>query len=51
MESGETKDSILKSYAELLKTDTIKQLNDMTDAEKSALANAIYKQNKEKENV
>lgn len=51
MESGETKDSILKSYADLLKTDAIKQLNDMTDTEKSALANAIYKQNKEKENV
>lgn len=51
MEAGETKDSILKSYADILKTDDIRSPEKLSDSEKSTLANYIYKQNKEKENV
>lgn len=51
MEAGETKDSILKSYADILKTDDIRSPEKLSDAEKSTLANYIYKQNKEKENA
>lgn len=51
MEAGETKDSILKSYADILKTDDIRSPEKLSDVEKSTLANFIYKQNKEKENV
>lgn len=51
MESGETKESILKSYAEILKTDAIRPVEQLSDSDKSFLANFIYKQNKERENV
>lgn len=51
MEAGETKESVLKSYADILKTDNVRPIEQLTDAEKSSLANFIYKQNKEKENV
>lgn len=51
MEAGETKESVLKSYADILKTDNVRPIEQLSDAEKSSLANFIYKQNKEKENV
>lgn len=51
MEAGETKESVLKSYSDILKTDNVRPIEQLTDAEKSSLANFIYKQNKEKENV
>lgn len=39
--NGETKESVLKSYADLLKTDSIRQVRDMQPAEIIALATAI----------
>lgn len=51
IESGETKESVLKSYAEILKTDSVRPIEQLNDSEKSTLANFIYKQNKERENV
>lgn len=45
MESGETKESILKSYADILKTDDVRELEKMTDTERSTLARFIYVQN------
>lgn len=51
IEAGETKESILKSYAEILKTDSVRPIEQLNDSEKSTLANFIYKQNKERENV
>lgn len=51
VESGETKESILKVYADILKTDDVRELDQLSDIEKSALANFIYKQNKEQSNV
>lgn len=51
IEAGETKESIFKSYAEILKTDSVRPIEQLNDSEKSTLANFIYKQNKERENV
>ena len=51
IESGESKESVLKVYADILKTDNVRELEQLNDAEKSTLANFIYKQSKEKENV
>jgi hypothetical protein len=51
IESGETEESILKSYADILKTDAVRKISELNAAEKSTLANSIYKANKEKENA
>lgn len=51
MESGEQKESILKDYANLLKTDNMKKLSQMTDADKRELATAIFLRNKELKNA
>lgn len=45
IESGETKESILKSYADILKTDDVRELDGMTDIERSMIARFIYVQN------
>lgn len=45
IESGETKESILKSYADILKTDDVRELDGMTDIERSTIARFIYVQN------
>lgn len=51
IESGETEESILKNYADILKTDAVRKISELNAAEKSTLANSIYKANKEKENA
>lgn len=51
-ESGETKESILKSYADILKTDDVREIEAMTDLERTTIARFIYIQNmKETKNV
>lgn len=50
-ESGETEESVLKNYADILKTDAVRKISELNAAEKSTLANSIYKANKEKENA
>jgi hypothetical protein len=40
---GETRESILRDFAEILKTDQVREIADMTDDERSFLARAIYK--------
>lgn len=42
LQSGETYDSIIKWYAELLKTDAVKDVASMSADEQRNLANAIY---------
>lgn len=51
IESGETEESVLKNYADILKTDAVRKISELNAAEKSTLANSIYKANKEKENA
>lgn len=43
---GETQESVLKSFADILQTDEIRSPEQMTDAQRSALARALYKQEK-----
>lgn len=43
---GEVHESILKDYADLLKTDLIREVDDMNEAEQTALATAIFKRRK-----
>lgn len=45
LKEGETKESILKNFAEILKTDAVREIADMTDNERSYLARELYKQN------
>lgn len=49
IESGETEESVLKYYADVLKTDDVRSIEKLSDVEKSTLANAIYKMKKETE--
>lgn len=51
IESGETEESVLKYYADVLKTDDVRSIEKLSDVEKSTLANAIYKMKKEAENA
>lgn len=51
IESGETEESVLKYYADILKTDDVRSIEKLSDVEKSTLANAIYKMKKEAENA
>ena len=43
---GEVHESILKDYADLLKTDLIREVDDMNEDEQTALATAIFKRRK-----
>lgn len=43
---GEVHESILKDYADLLKTDLVREVDDMHEAEQTALATAIFKRRK-----
>lgn len=43
---GEVHESILKDYADLLKTDLVREVDDMNEAEQTALATAIFKRRK-----
>lgn len=43
---GEVHESILKDYADLLKTDLIREVDDLNEAEQTALATAIFKRRK-----
>ena len=45
-DGGEVHESILKDYADLLKTDLIREVDDMNEAEQTALATAIFKRRK-----
>lgn len=47
LKSGETQDSVLKSFADILQTDDIKSPEQMTDAQQLALARVLYKQEKD----
>lgn len=47
MKAGETQESVLKSFADILQTDEIRSPEQMTDAQRSSLARALYKQEKE----
>lgn len=47
MKAGETQESVLKSFADILQTDEIRSPEQMTDAQRSALARVLYKQEKE----
>ena len=47
MKAGETQESVLKSFADILQTDEMRSPEQMTDAQRSALARALYKQEKE----
>jgi hypothetical protein len=43
---GETIESVLKDYADILQTDKINPVSDMSDAEKTAVARALWNRNK-----
>ena len=43
LSEGETKESILKHFADLLKTDAVMEISEMTDADRSYLARELYK--------
>ena len=45
-DGGEVHESILKDYADLLKTDLVREVDDMNEAEQTALATAIFKRRK-----
>lgn len=45
-DGGEVHESILKDYADLLKTDLIREVDDLNEAEQTALATAIFKRRK-----
>lgn len=47
MKAGEAQESVLKSFADILQTDEIRSPEQMTDAQRSALARVLYKQEKE----
>jgi hypothetical protein len=50
MESGETKESILKDYADILKTDEVREVQKLSEKEKVIVATTIYKRVKEQVN-
>jgi hypothetical protein len=50
MESGETKESILKDYADILKTDEVREVQKLSEKEKLIVATTIYKRVKEQTN-
>lgn len=50
MESGETKESILKDYADILKTDDVREVQKLSEKEKVIVATTIYKRVKEQVN-
>lgn len=50
MESGETKESILSDYANILKTDEVREVQKLSDKEKIAVANTLFKRTKEQNN-
>lgn len=50
MESGETKESILKDYADILKTDDVREVQKLSEKEKVIVATTIYKRVKEQIN-
>jgi hypothetical protein len=50
MESGETKESILKDYADILKTDDVREVQKLSEKEKLIVATTIYKRVKEQTN-
>lgn len=50
MESGETKESILKDYADILKTDDVREVQKLSEKEKVIVATTIYKRVKEQAN-
>lgn len=50
MESGETKESILKDYADILKTDDVREVQKLSEKEKVIVATTIYKRAKEQAN-
>ena len=50
MESGETKESILTDYANILKTDEVREVQKLSDKEKIAVANTLFKRTKEQNN-
>lgn len=50
MESGETKESILGDYANILKTDEVREVQKLSDKEKIAVANTLFKRTKEQNN-
>lgn len=43
VEAGETEDSVLKDYADILKTDEMHTISEMSDKERSIVAREIYK--------
>lgn len=45
--SGEAYESIIKDYADLLKTDQVRDVDNLNDAERTALATAIFKRHKQ----
>lgn len=45
-DGGEVHESILKDYADLLKTDLVREVDDLNEAEQTALATAIFKRRK-----
>lgn len=45
--SGEAYESIIKDYADLLKTDQVRDVDNLNDAERTALATAIFKRRKQ----
>lgn len=45
-DGGEIHESVLKDYADLLKTDLVREVDDMSEAEQTALATAIFKRRK-----
>lgn len=45
--SGEAYESIIKDYADLLKTDQVRNVDNLNDAERTALATAIFKRRKQ----
>ena len=45
--SGEVYESIIKDYADLLKTDQVRDVDNLNDAERTALATAIFKRRKQ----
>lgn len=51
IENGEDYNSVLKDYADLLKTDAIRDIDAMNEQERVALATAIYKRRKETVNA
>lgn len=50
MESGETKESILSDYANILKTDQVREVQNLSDKEKAIVANTLFKRTKEQNN-